>query len=72
MAQILAAVADGTLFPYAEDTVGLWHRRPADDNWAPFPARVQCRTVCGDAIGAVHVSESEPEFGLCPACFLSL
>lgn len=52
-------------FPYAEDLNGVWHQRPAGDNWRGSAAGVydgpQCRTLCGLEIHSAHVSEFRPD-----------
>lgn len=59
---------DSAQAPYAQDLDEVWHRRPANDSWNSDQSATQCRTVCGQAIYSVHVSEYEPSDGLCPAC----
>jgi len=65
----------GADLPWVQAFDGVWHARPADDEWTT--GIVQARTMCGLAVAsvaavAVHPSllpqpADDPE-ELCPAC----
>lgn len=43
------------------DVDGVWHIRPADDDWTPYPALAQARTGCGRAIASTASSPVHPD-----------
>lgn len=52
---------DGTAYPYVQGLDGVWHLRPADDQWtrdADEQARVRCPV---GAVASVHVAQFPPE-----------
>lgn len=52
---------DAALHPFAQDLAGVWHRRPVGDPWTASMEKPNCRTVCGQEIHSVHISDCEPE-----------
>jgi hypothetical protein len=54
-------IDDGATLPFAQDTDGMWHKRPADDTlWTPPPAETQCATVCGTRIASKNLASTDP------------
>jgi len=52
---------DAHRYPFAQDLNGEWHRRPPGDTWTVSAEEPNARTLCGEAIHSVHVSEFQPE-----------
>jgi hypothetical protein len=58
-----AVLNDSDDWPYAQDLDNVWHKRPSKDHWSYGADHdgPNCRTLCGQAIHSVHVSDSLPE-----------
>jgi len=50
---------DGMTYPWVNDLDGVWHLRPAGDEWT-VDEEVQAHTICGLGVSSVHVSSFRP------------